>query len=141
MYHSFYCLVYLVISMDTMYCCTFTSEINDYYYLPFLISDAPCSGIDYTFFLFFFRLFLSGVAKADFPSPVVSINCILLRHFTTSINLPFGLPRFLFPGNSILSILIPIYPSSFLRRCPYHLNLACRVFSPKLPTCAVPLMY
>ena len=31
--------------------------------------------------IFFFRLFPSGVAKADFPSPVVSINCILLRHF------------------------------------------------------------
>ena len=39
-------------------------------------------------------------------------------------NLLFGLPRFLFPGNSILSILLPIYPSSFLRRYPYHLSLA-----------------
>ena len=52
-----------------------------------------------------------------------------------------GLPRFLFPGSSIISILLPIYPSSFLRRCPYHLNLASRVFSPNHPTCAVPLMY
>ena len=53
----------------------------------------------------------------------------------------FGLPRFLFPGNSILSILLPIYPSSFLRRCPYHLSLASRVFFPNIPTCAVSLMY
>ena len=48
---------------------------------------------------------------------------------------------FLFPGNSILGILLPIYPSSFLRRCPYQLSLASRVFSPNFPTCAVPLMY
>ena len=32
-------------------------------------------------FFFFFRLFPLGVARADFPSPVVSINCIFLRHF------------------------------------------------------------
>ena len=62
--------------------------------------------------------------------------------FNTSINLIVGLPCFLFPDHSILSILLPIYPSSFLRRCPYHLSLlASRVFSPNLPTCAVPLMY
>ena len=35
-------------------------------------------------FFFFFRLFPSGVATADFPSPVVSINCIFLRHFNLS---------------------------------------------------------
>ena len=64
-----------------------------------------------------------------------------MSSFTTSINLLFGLHRFLFPGNSILSILLPIYPSSFLRRCPYHLGLASRVFSPNFPTCAVTLMY
>ena len=64
-----------------------------------------------------------------------------MSSFTTSINLLFGLPRFLFPSNSILSILLPIYPSSFLSTCPYHLSLASRVFSPNRPTCAVPLMY
>ena len=32
-------------------------------------------------FFFLFRLFPSGVATADFPSPVVPIFCILLRHF------------------------------------------------------------
>ena len=36
------------------------------------------------YYFFFFRLFPSGVATADFPSPVVSINCILLRHFNLS---------------------------------------------------------
>ena len=64
-----------------------------------------------------------------------------MSSFTTSINLLFGLPRFLFPGNSILSIHLPIYLSYFLRRCQYHLSLASRVFSPNFPTCAVHLMY
>ena len=46
---------------------------------------------------FFFQLFPSRVATADFPSPVVPIFCILLRHlslssFTTSINLLFAFP-------------------------------------------------
>ena len=57
------------------------------------------------------------------------IFCILLStsamsSFTTSINLLFGLPRFLVPGNFILSILLPLNPSSFPRTCPYHLSLA-----------------
>ena len=34
--------------------------------------------------LFFFRLFPLGIATADFPSPVVPIFCILLRHFNLS---------------------------------------------------------
>ena len=84
--------------------------------------------------IFLLQLFLSTVS-----SSVTSTSA--MSSFTTSINLLFGLPRFLFPGNSILSILLPIYPSSFLRRCPYHLSLASRVFSPNFPTCAVPLMY
>ena len=33
---------------------------------------------------FFFRLFPSGVVTAYFPSPVVPINCIFLRHFNVS---------------------------------------------------------
>ena len=84
--------------------------------------------------IFFLQFLLSTVS-----SSVTSTSA--MSSFTTSINLLFGLPRFLFPGNSILSILLPIYPSSFLRRCPYHLSLASRVFSPNFPTCAVPLMY
>ena len=76
--------------------------------------------------IFLLQLFLSTVS-----SSVASTSA--MSSFTTSINLLFGLPRFLFPGNSILSILLPIYPSSFLRRCPYHLSLASRVFSPNFP--------
>ena len=86
--------------------------------------------------IFFLQFLLSTVS-----SSVTSTSA--MSSFTTSINLLFGLPRFLFPGNSILIILLPIllYPSSFLRRCPYHISLASRVFSPNFPTCAVPLMY
>ena len=67
-----------------------------------------------------------------------------MSSFTTSITLIFYLPRFLcflFPDNSTLSILLPIYPAYFLRTCPYHLSLASRVFSPNSPTCAVPRVY
>ena len=84
--------------------------------------------------IFFLQFLLSTVS-----SSVTSTSA--MSSFTTSINLLFGLPRFLFPGNSILSILLPIYPSSFLRRCPYHLNLGSRVISPNRTTCAVHLMY
>ena len=84
--------------------------------------------------IFLLRMFLSTVS-----SSVTSTSA--MSSFTTSINLLFGIPRFLFPCNSILSIILPIYTSSFLRRCPYHLSLASRVFSPNFPTCATPLMY
>ena len=84
--------------------------------------------------IFHLQLLLSSVS-----SSVTSTSA--MSSFTTSINLLFGLPRFLFPGNSILSTLLPAYPSPFLSTCPYHLSLASRVFSPNRPTCAVPLMY
>ena len=63
-----------------------------------------------------------------------------MSSFTTSTNLLFVLPRFLFPGNSLLSILVPTCLSSFIRTCPHHLRLASRVFSPNRHTCAVPLL-
>ena len=65
----------------------------------------------------------------------------LLRHFShchalslsASINLLLGLSHFFFPGSTILSILLPIYPSSFLHSCPNHLSLAwCFLFKPAL---------
>ena len=51
------------------------------------------------------------------------------RHTGFSI---LSLRRFLFPGRPILSIPLPIYPSSFIRTCPSHPSLASRVFSPQL---------
>ena len=76
---------------------------------------------------------LSWGDHVDFIVKRLNSRMYCLRKLN-SINLLFGLPRFLFPGNSILSILLPIYPSSFLRRFPYHLSLASRVFSPNFPT-------
>ena len=90
--------------------------------------------IKYTIF-FFFRLFPSGVATANCPSPFVPIfcqphPCPLSTHQYSLV----GLPRFLFPGISILSILLPIHSSSFLRTCPYHLiSTASRVSLQTVP--------
>ena len=64
-----------------------------------------------------------------------------MSSLVASIRLLVFLPRFLFPGSSIFSILLPICPSSFLRTWPNHLSLASLVFYPNCPTWAVPLMY
>ena len=73
------------------------------------------------------QLFLSSVS-----SYVISTSA--MSSFTTTINLLFGLHRFMFPGNSIQSILLPISPSSFLRRSlmPF--------FSPPIPSCLYSLL-
>ncbi|KAF7708492.1 hypothetical protein HF521_017549 [Silurus meridionalis] len=63
-----------------------------------------------------------------------------MSFLNTSINLLLGLPLFLLPGGSILSILLLIYPMSLLCTCPNHFNLASLTLSPKCPTCAVPLL-
>ena len=98
---------------------------------------------------FIFRLLPFGVATADSPSPFCSILRVFLRHFHCCHVLshrihkpPFRSSPFLFPGSSIVSVLLPIYPAaSFLSTCPNHLGLASRTSSPNGPTCAVPLMY
>ena len=71
------------------------------------------------------------ISTADFPSPSGPTFCILLHHFNhchvlsqaASIYIRFSLPCFLFPGSSILSILPPIYPPSFLRIIKHQFNL------------------
>ena len=65
---------------------------------------------------------------------VVALPVVFHRIHTSSL----CLCRFIFPGRSIFSILLPIYPSSFLRN---HLSLASRVFPTNRPICAVPPMY
>ena len=102
---------------------------------PYLLHECRPSSFGFSHQrIFFLQFLLSNVS-----SSVTSTSA--MSSFTTSIHLLFGLPRFLFPGNSIISILLQIYPSSFLRRYPYHISLASRVYSPNFPTCAVPLMY
>ena len=123
-------MLYTSIIIVTLY--TITTKTNaSFVLLPLLLSAFQGSSQR----IFHLQLFLSSIS-----SSVTSTSA--MSSFTTSINLIFCLPRFIFPGSSILSILLPI-SSSFLRTYPYHLSLtlACRVFSPNRPACAVPLMY
>ena len=60
--------------------------------------------------------------------------------FTTSKNLLFGLPLFLFPYNSISITFLPTFSWS-LMICPYHLSLPSLIFIPNHSTLTVPLMY
>ena len=61
--------------------------------------------------------------------------------FTTSKNLLFGLPLFLFPGDCISIIFLPTYSWSLLMTCPYHLSLPSLIFIPKRSTLTVLQMY
>ena len=61
--------------------------------------------------------------------------------FTTSRNLLFGLPLFLFFTNTISITLLPTYSRSLLMTCPYHLSLPFFIFIPNRSTLTVPLMY
>ena len=94
------------------------------------------------FFFFLFRLFPSGVATADFPSPVVPIFCILLRHFNLGHVLfhhihkppfwpsPFLLSWQLHPHHS--SPNIPIMFPTYMSIPPQSCSL---LFSPNRPLC------
>ena len=62
-------------------------------------------------------------------------------YFTTTRNLLFGLPLFLFPGNSISIIFLPPYSCSLLMTCPYHLTLPSLIFILNRSTLTVLLMY
>ena len=64
-----------------------------------------------------------------------------ISSFTTSRNLLFGFPLFLFPGNSIFITLLPTYSWFRLMTCPYHLSLPFLIFIPNRSTLTVPLMY
>ena len=64
-----------------------------------------------------------------------------ISSFTTSKNLLFGLPLFLFFGNSISIIFLPTHSWSLLMTCPYHLSLPSLIFIPNRSTLMVPLMY
>ena len=113
-----------------------------------LFVPGRCCG-RYLLYVIFFRLLPSMVATADFhfhvvlPSASSSVTSSTAMH-SHRLHIfvhPVRPSHFLFPGSSILSILLPIYPSSFLRTCPNHLSLASRVFSPNRSNCAVLLMY
>ena len=90
----------------------------------------------------------SEVATAYHLSPNRPVLNICLLHtnfphifFHKSRNLLFGLPLFLFPGNSISIIFLPTYSWSLLMTCPYHLSLPSLIFIPNHSTLTVLLMY
>ena len=60
-----------------------------------------------------------------------------ISSFTTSRNLLFDLPLFLFSGNCISIIFLPIYSWFLLMTCPYHLSLPSLVFMPNRSTLTV----
>ena len=64
-----------------------------------------------------------------------------ISSFTRFKNFFFGLPLFLFHGNSISIIFLPTYSWSLLMTCPYHLSLPSLIFIPNCSTLTVPLMY
>ena len=107
--------------------CYLIISINHFKYIINLIGiDSSSFGFSHQGSqqqIFLPQLFLSSVS-----SSVTSTSA--MSSFTTSINLLFGLPRFLFPGNSILSILLLIYPSSFLRTYPNTSCVSLQTFPP-----------
>ena len=80
------------------------------------------------------QTFLSSTSV--FFAPTSSISS-----FTTSKNLLFGLPLFLFSGNSISIIFLPTYSWFLLMTYPCHLSLPSLIFIPNRSTLTVPLMY
>ena len=97
-----------------------------------------------------FGFFPSSVATADFPSPVVPIFCILLRHFNLSHVLfhhihkphfwpsPFPLSWQLHPQHPSPNIPI-IFPQYMF--IPPQSRLSCFLSKPSHLCCPVPLMY
>ena len=64
-----------------------------------------------------------------------------ISSFTTSKNLLFSLPLFLFSSNSISITLLCMYSWSLFMTCPYHLSLPFLIFIPNDSTLTVPIMY
>ena len=63
-----------------------------------------------------------------------------ISSFTTSRNLLFGLPLFLFSGNSIFITLLPTYSWFLFMICPHHLSLPFLIFIPNRSTLTVLLV-
>ena len=64
-----------------------------------------------------------------------------ISSFTTSKNLLFGLPLFLFSSNSISITVLPTYSWSLLVTCPYHLSLPSLILIPNCFILTAPLKY
>ena len=105
------------------------------------------------FVLIFFLLLLAFPVNQGWPQRIMFLQTVLfstsvffastylLSSFTTSKNILFGLPLFLFPGTSISIIFLPTCSWSLLMTCPYHLSFLSLIFIPNRSTITVPLMY
>ena len=87
-----------------------------------------------------------GFSRPRSPQPIFHIHSVISAASSSVISAPamsslsrrihthpFRPSRFRLPGDSILSILLPICPSSFLRTCPNHLSTCLSCFLPKPP--------
>ena len=100
--------------------------------LPLLLSAFPFSQ-GWPQRIIILLIFLSSMSVSFALTSSIS-------SFTTSKNLLFGFPLFLFPGNSISIIFLPTYSWSLLITCPYHLSLPSLIFIPNRSTLTVLLM-
>ena len=81
----------------------------------------------------FFQIVLFSTSVSFAPtSPLTS--------FTTSRNLLFGHPIFVYPGYFISIMFLPTYSWFLLMTCPYHLSLPSLIFNPSRSTLTVSLM-
>ena len=106
--------------------------------------SSGCQGLN-------FYLFLVASPVSDRHSRLSICRCSYRLHPPPSLQplpCPFsllsGLPRFIFPGCSILSILLPIYPSSFPRTSymskPPQSCLSCFLSKPSHLRCPLDLL-
>ena len=80
------------------------------------------------------QTFLSSTSISFAPTSPIS-------SFITYKNLLFGLPLFVFLGNSISIIFLLTYSWSLFMTYPYHLSLSSLIFIPSHSTLTVLLMY
>ena len=70
----------------------------------------------------FFHFLRSCVSSRT--APMFSISSLML-----SLHLLLGLPLFRFPGSAMCSVLNATWSPPLLSMCPYHLNLALRIWT------------
>ena len=104
------------------------SGLNNAYFSHFILSSSSSSS-SYSYFGFSRqwlrqRSFHHHPVLSSASSSVISATA-MSSLAATCIDLLSGIPSFLFPGSSILSILLSLCPSSFLRTCMSNRPQSC----------------
>ena len=117
------------------YCPENTVKLLFHYrmHVSFFFSFRPFPSQVWSQRIIILHIFLSSISVSFAPTSSIYF-------FTTSKNLLFVLPLFLFPGNSISIIFLPTYSWSLLMTCPYYLSLPSLIFIPNRSTLTVLLM-